>query len=325
MAEETKNDKIQDAVIRRQIQVVRLGTSQGTRANETISETDKELAAAIALALMAITDAPTKQNLERLAALQRKITRIRKPAFNKAESDQDKDMQELAQAESDWTVETIGAIAGLLLLPLTGLQIERIISLIPFAGRTSSQWWETALQADILRIMTNVQAGIQDGLTIREIVESITGSKRVPGILKTTENQVNAAAATITTGVSAESQLAIIKKNDGFDRVLWVSVLDHVTTVVCRGLSGLIWNIRESHPTPPAHAKCRSSLTYLLKGTPLPDEPSYDTWIRKQPESFQRDTLPKWQFEEMKKGTPLRAFVTKDIKPISMKEFRRMR
>jgi len=319
---QTKNEQIYDAVVRRQIQVVQLGEGQGNQANATINETNNDLKAAIALALLAITSDPTKQNLERLAVLERKIRRIRKPAFTVAEINQNEDMEQLSQAESDWTTEVIGGIAGLLLIGLTSFQIQRIITLIPFAGRAPSQWWESALESDINRTMTNIRAGIQNGLSTREIVESVTGTKTTAGAIKTTQNEVNSLSRTITTGVSNTSQDTVIKKNDDFDRVRWVSILDSRTSTICRGLSGQTWKITEDHPRPPAHPSCRSTLTYLLSGQPLPDDPSYNDWLKRQPESFITSTLPVWQKEQFDKGVPLKAFVTKDIQPLTMVEFK---
>jgi len=318
-----KNDEIQDEIVRHQVRIIQLGQGLGEKANDTISQTEKELAAAIAIALLRITDSPTKANLERLASLERRIRKIRQVGFDQAEYDTNQYMINLAENESDWITKILLAITGLAFIPLTSVQIERITSLIPFAGRTPGQWWTSALDSDINRIMTIVRSGVQNGLNHREIVNSIIGTKTTPRALKSTENEVNAISRTVTTGVSNAAQDSVIKKNEGFDRVLWVSILDSRTSAICRGLSGQTWKIDEPYPTPPAHSNCRSTLTYLLTDDPMPEDPSYNDWIRKQPEEFQRDVLPKWQYEAMKKGTPLKAFISKDLKPLTMEEFKK--
>jgi len=316
------NDKILDAIIEHQIQIVRLGIGEGNKANETIDKSIPELKAALALALIDIDSSPTKANQQKLAVLERKIKRIRKPAFDQAKFDQNEEMEELAQEESNWTQRVIGGIAALFLLGLTDLQIERIVNLTIFAGRTFDEWWESAFDSDIRRIMTAVQSGISNQATTKEIVDSVIGTKTVAGTLKTTRNEVEAVSRTVATGVSNSVQDAVVKKSQGIDRVMWSSILDSKTSTICRGLAGTIWLIEEPHPTPPAHNSCRSSLTYLVVGDEPPQDVTYDEFLKTKSDAFIDEVLPKWQAAEYRKGVPLDRFVAKDLQPLTMVEYK---
>lgn len=317
----SNTDEIQDEIVQHQAYIIKVGEGQANKANDTIRESEEELVAAIALALLSITSAPTKANQAKLIALENRLKRIRSKVFEQAELDNQEDMSLLAENESRWMVKTLLAILAVRIAMISDDQRDRITTLIPFAGRTPSQWWASALASDVSRIMTTIRAGVQNALSNSEIVNAVRGTRAIAGVLETTRNDVRALARTIATGVSNESQDATVKKTSVLNRVMWVSILDSRTSTICRGLSGTIWGIMEPHPTPPAHPSCRSTLTYLVEGEAPPEEPTYDQWIRRRTRDAQEDILPKWQLKELDKGVPLSAFVTKDIEPMTMKEY----
>lgn len=314
-------DKIQDQIVQHQAYIIKVGEGQANKANATIDESVDGLIAAIALSLLSITDAPTKANQAKLAALENRLMRIRSKAFEQAELDNQEDMTLLAENESRWMVNTLLAILAVKIATISNDQRDRITTLIPFAGKTPSQWWGSALASDVSRIMTTVRAGIQNALSPKEIIDAVKGTKTTAGVLETTRNEVRAIARTISTGVSNEAQDATVKKTSVIDRVMWVSILDSRTSTICRGLSGTTWGIMEPHPSPPAHRSCRSTLTYLVEGESRPEDLTYNQWILRQPREVQEDILPKWQLKELDKGIPLSTFVSKDIEPMTMKEY----
>lgn len=319
----SNTDDIQDEIVRHQAYIIRVGEGQARQANETITESEEELIAAIALALISITDAPTKANQARLAALENRLRRIRSERFAVAEDENHRDMIDLAENESQWMARTLLAILAVRVATLSDSMVERITTLTPFAGRTPAQWWESALTSDISRIMTTIRRGVQNALSQNEIINSVSGTRTVAGVLETTKNQVRSAVGTIVSGVSNEAQEQTVKKTQVIDRIQWVSILDSKTSVICRGLSGKIWKIDEPHPSPPAHPGiCRSKLTYIVRGEDPPEDLTYNQWIRRQPRDVQEDILPKWQLRELDKGVPLSTFVSKDLEPLTMAEYK---
>lgn len=318
----SNTDEIQDKIVQHQAYIIKVGEGQARQANETIAESEEELIAAIALALISITDAPTKANQARLVALENRLKRIRSQRFAVAEDESHRDMVELAENESQWMARTLLAILSVRVATLSDSMVERITTLTPFAGRTPAQWWESALTSDISRIMTTVRSGIQNALSQNEIINAVRGTRTVAGVIESTRNDVRALARTIVSGVSNTAQDETVKKTQVIDRVMWSSILDSRTSTICRGLSGKIWGIMEPHPSPPAHPACRSSLTYIVEGEDRPEDLTYNQWIRRQPRDVQEDILPKWQLRELDKGVPLSTFVTKDLEPMTMKEYK---
>jgi hypothetical protein len=314
---------ILDATIKRQSDVVRLGESLGRKANATIKDTETELKGAIAVALLEIGREPTKANFDKLQALQKRLAKIRRKGFDEAQDEMLTQLNKIAEDQPVWLLALLGAL-GLSVardaVP-TAIMLDKIVLLQAYAGRTYAQWWRSARAADMERIMLSIRSGLTGALTDREIVERIFGSKTMAGALTTTANEVGALTGTMTSGVAGGSLAATAARSGAFDRVLWVSVLDSRTSQICRGLSGMVWGIDEMHPVPPQHARCRSTLSYILQGESVPDVPDYDTWIRNQPEKEQKAILPRWQYEAMQKGAKLSQFITGNLKPMTMREF----
>ena len=319
------NDQIQDEVVKRQIDVLRLIRSEQDEATAIIDRSEAEIIAAISLALAAIDDKPTRANLTRLDALQRRLERIRASAFDEARQATQQTADDVAQVETQWSARVALGIAAITLPLLTVAARNRITTLIPFAGRTPEQWWSYAFGRDMQRIMSSVRAGIQNGATDREIISSIAGRRGITGVLEASRKDVQGVVGTVLVGTSERTKAASFQQDLRFDRVQWVSVLDSRTSTICRGLSGQVWSVDEPHPWPPAHeyGPCRSSLTFLLEGLDKPTDMTYEEWISRQPVEFQKEVLPKWQYEAWKDGTPLRAFVTKDLEPLTKAEFMR--
>jgi len=316
--------QIQNETIKRQVRVVQLGQGQGAQAIKLVDSTEKELKAAIAIALIDLTKEPTKANYDRLASLQRKIERIRFSAFREAMQENAEEMEQLAENESEWFLLLL---IGLALLPSTStkpteLMLKKLTTYTSFAGLTITQWWANAATSDVARIMLAIRTGLQAGMNTKEIITAVTGTRTVSGATQATRNNISAITKTIATGVSNSARQLTAVRTKKLDRVIWVSVLDSRTSTICRGLSGKVWSIDEDHPVPPAHANCRSTLSYIVTGEPIPEEPSYDEWIRQQPEDVQREILPNWQYKAMKKGTPLSSFTSRDMRPLTMQEFR---
>lgn len=91
------------------------------------------------------------------------------------------------------------------------------------------------------------------------------------------------------------------RRPTGYDRAIWLAVLDSKTCPTCTSRHGTVWEIpsgpeRErsfvlSFPTPPAHRSCRCIIRLLTAESPLPEIQTGEEWLRNQPESVQREVL----------------------------------
>lgn len=134
----------------------------------------------------------------------------------------------------------------------------------------------------------------------------------------------------------------------------WVSILDDVTSQICRTLDGQVFAFGKG-PIPPAHANCRSSiiaevLGRWLKRTPdgrFAPRPSrtakgaagpvtvrggttYYEWLKTQPAEFQNDALGLTRATLFRKGGLSAAAFAKlnlgrNFKPLTLDEMRRLK
>lgn len=74
-----------------------------------------------------------------------------------------------------------------------------------------------------------------------------------------------------------------------FDRYIWISVIDEVTSKICRSRDGNIY-VYGYGPIPPAHPNCRSTTSPLLGGEIPPAMPGFADWLAEQADELIEDT-----------------------------------
>jgi len=150
-------------------------------------------------------------------------------------------------------------------------------------------------------VMTAVQSGITAGSTNAQITSDVMG-------LVNTRTRAQAEAvvrtAANTTGSVARAEVyrqnADVLKGEEFS-----AVLDGRTTITCASLDGKIYQVGEG-PQPPMHYNCRSvrvpvvddrfaalreGATRASKDGPVSSQTTYNSWLKKQPDSFQSEVL----------------------------------
>jgi SPP1 gp7 family putative phage head morphogenesis protein len=91
------------------------------------------------------------------------------------------------------------------------------------------------------------------------------------------ETAIAHAAAVVSAGVSSAF----------FGKYAWVSVIDAVTTDICRSRNGNVY-VYGKGPLPPAHMRCRSHTIPVASGTALRND-GMNEWLAWQPASFRSD------------------------------------
>lgn len=132
-------------------------------------------------------------------------------------------------------------------------------------------------------------------------------------------NQHNAVAATILQHISSYVQAGV--QSIFFGKYRWVSVIDNVTTEICRGRNNKVFKYGAG-PLPPAHIHCRSKIVPVIAGE-IEDAPSYYTWMKEQPKEFLDDVLGKSKANDLTTGKTTAKDMPQftDAKPITLKEF----
>lgn len=113
-----------------------------------------------------------------------------------------------------------------------------------------------------------IRDGISSGKTNQEIVQRISGTKRLnyeDGLLTSSKADIDRTVRTVRSHVANQAYLDTIIKI-GFEYVRFVSVLDGRTTKLCASLDGSVWEVNDpAKRIPPLHPNCRSILVPVEK------------------------------------------------------------
>jgi len=116
-------------------------------------------------------------------------------------------------------------------------------------------------------------------MTSGEIVASIRGTRgfgMADGSLQATRNGLSALMATAVVNAATTGQALAFKESGVITGLIWVSILDGRTTILCQGRDGLGVPITDDFPKdipllsppsarPPAHYNCRSQMEPTLR------------------------------------------------------------
>lgn len=165
-------------------------------------------------------------------------------------------------------------------------------AIVPATGLTIQQMLSAFTANAITKVNNRIMIGYANNETLKDMFAGITGEAELnfkDGLFATFTTQSNAVVATVLQHVSSLTQGAIAAELYSEDQ--WVSILDNVTTPICRERDGNIYPSHEG-PYPPAHWNCRSKRVPLTNGDALHDLPkTFFDWAVSQPEAFLVDSL----------------------------------
>lgn len=162
---------------------------------------------------------------------------------------------------------------------------------------------------EVVTISNRIRQGAFEGETTQDIIRAIRGTKArkyTDGLLAVTNRHAEAVTRTAVQHVASVARQETWKANEDLvTGYRWVSTLDSRTSQQCRSLDGRIFKTGNG-PVPPIHVNCRSSTvaelnqrfswlkedaTRASKDGYVDAELSYYEWLKKQPVSFQSETL----------------------------------
>ena len=206
--------------------------------------------------------------------------------------------------------------------------------ILPDEEKPLKQIWENLLNNNYDNLTKGVRSGLLLGKTTEEIVKDLLQGSRIPkkSPLKKSERALRATVKSAVIGVSTEAQLNVIAANtDITEKYEFLATLDSRTTLQCMANDGKVFRYDDtSAPRPPLHWNCRSSLIsylgdfYKENGIDPPEgtrasvngqvdgDETYETWLRKQPESFQNEALGKNRADLFRKGIGLAQMIRED-------------
>ena len=176
-----------------------------------------------------------------------------------------------------------------------------------------------------------------------QITKRVVGTKALQykdGVTALNMRQAQALVSTAVAHTANEARQTFYGANDDLIKgVQWVSTLDARTTPICQSRDGTIYPV-DSGPRPPAHFRCRSATTPVLKswkelginleeapsGTrasmdgQVPEAETYQTWLKKKPAAFQDEVLGPSRGKLFREGMSLDRFVDQSGKEYTLKQ-----
>lgn len=187
-------------------------------------------------------------------------------------------------------------------------------------------------------LVRTIKDGVIAGRTNNDIIQDINTVASVQ------RNHASALVTTITNHVSTAARGMTLEENDdlvkGYE---WVSTLDGSTTSTCQSLDGRKFP-KNATTRPPIHWGCRSTIIPIVKKKysvldkitkerpavgaggveTVKGNTTYNSWLKKQPKSFQDDVLGKAKGKLFREGgLPVKAFVDHNFEPLTLEQLKR--
>ena len=285
----TLNDQYLDAQIRHQIFILRVSGRTKNEIFEILNRTERRMARVIRE-----RKSYTTETAIILFAI---LAEIRNKAWDKAEEVWITNYIELALQEPRFQQAALLAAsptAFIKSLP-TQAQLRTLFRSVTFEGKTLRQWMAQARKSDLEKIRTELVIGASQRQNPADVARRVVGSSRARGTDGATQRTRNSLATILATAAIATTdgarQLFYELNSANFTgKEIWVSVLDHRTTPICRSLDGKIFLIGVG-PHPPIHFRCRSLRLAALLGGGVFDRPTYQEFLARQPKVFQDQVL----------------------------------
>ena len=133
-------------------------------------------------------------------------------------------------------------------------------------GKSTAQ----AFQAQVDRLQEtferSVRQAVVTGQTTQALVRDLKGDgQAITGSMRAPIEQIRSVARTGAQSVANAIQDSQLQENSAVEFVEFVATLDSRTSPVCRATDGNVYK-KGSHPVPPLHFRCRSTITAFIPG-----------------------------------------------------------
>lgn len=334
----TVNERILEAQIRHSIYLERYKAGVLRQIIALLNRTEADLIEQIAARLAKIEGRGYdlgKDSTQRLNDLLKAIKERRESVYQVLERQLSGELIDFASYEADFQIKTAASAgAGVQMTLPSNPQLKAIVTAQPFQGRLLKDWVKDLSQSEIRRVSDAIKIGITEGQTTDQIVRRIRGSsasRYQDGILEISRRNAESVVRTAIAHTQARAKMELYEANsDIIEGVMYVSVLDSRTTLLCASRDGNVYQINKAPPIP-AHWGCRS--TYVpyfgeleTQGTrasqfgQVPSKMTYEQFLRKQSVDFQNDVLGVERAKQFRAGAKLDRFIDKSGKVYTLKQ-----
>ena len=336
----TSNDELRDRAIAHQIYLMRYESSVVRNIIDLLSKSNKDIVDRLAGIESGMNTAEVDARLEG-------IRNIISASWDEAGRDLMSELSDLAEYESNHQEQVIKESVPVQLNMVTpaATTLVAAIESRPFDGKLLKEWIDKLSEDSYIRIRDAVRMGIVEGESYAQITKRITGTKALnyaDGVAYLNYRQTQALVSTAVSHTTNEARQTFYGENDDIIKgVQWVSTLDSRTTPICQSRDGKVYPL-DSGPRPPAHFRCRSATTPVLKswkelGINLDEAPAgtrasmdgqvaetetYQTWLKKKPAEFQNEVLGPNRAKLFRDGMPLDRFVDQSGHEYTLKQLK---
>lgn len=334
------SDEIQDAITRHQIFLLRYSSGRAKEAAEYIDRISSFIDEKLA------DQELNSLNYARLRRFQDEVQNFSNEVLSDLEEKIVQDAVDLTSQETDWNVGNFGTLIGELITPPDTLdaQLAVFASAILATGGLNIRQSANRFRKNKL---SQINQNISDSVTLRESNEQVVS--RVNTLSQLQKKQAGVLLQTLSNHVSVQTRNIVMSENIGlFDGYEWVAVLDSRTSLVCASRDGKIYPLSDNpeiSPKPPAHFNCRSTITPKVKAgyedrvkkpnprtakgakgeTKVRQTTTYESWLKRQPASFQDEVLGKTRGKLFRRGgLEISKFVDFSGRPITLDELRKL-
>ena len=334
------SEEIQDAITRHQIYVLRYSSGREQEASEYVTRIqemiDRELE----------KDELSTMDMMRLRQFYDEVTEFANDTYSDLGEKIVEDLSSFLDQETEWNGSTFARFIEENIISPSDLDAQLAIFAGGLFGGLSGNIRNLIDRFRQIKVSQIVQ-NVTDGVTLRERNEQIkTRVQRVSGLQK---KQVGTLIRTITNHTSVQSRDLMMRQNESlFDGYEWVAVLDSRTSLICASRDGTVYPFSddpEKSPKPPAHFSCRSTITPVVKAqfeqrrekkvqriaegakgkTKVRQTTTYQSWLKRQPASFQDEELGKSRGALFRRGKlPISKFVDRQGKTLTLDELRKV-
>jgi SPP1 gp7 family putative phage head morphogenesis protein len=346
------NETLRSDAVRHSIYLQRYSTNTASKMLKLLAKTDADIVAQLQALDSKIFTSPL--TVERLDSLLESIRTINTKVYNKLYDALEAGLKDLALHETAFQANNIQApvvIASMEVITPPMAQVYAATMARPFSGRLLKEWVSDLDASTFTRLRDAVRMGVLEGQTIAQIVQRVKGTRAMgykDGILEISRRGAEALVRTAVNHTVNVARDQVYQANSGLIKgIQWVSTLDGRTSSICQSRDGKVFPLA-SGPRPPAHINCRSSTAPVLKswadlGIDAKEFPettrasmndasmngqvaaseTYQTWLQKQPATFQDDVLGKTKGKLFRDGgMPLDRFVDRNGASLTLDQLR---
>jgi len=238
-----------------------------------------------------------------------------------------RELERLVRFEANFQIDRWSERLGVALNKPDRDALMRALKSGAFLGRDFDSHWDNLARSTKDRIITTMRQAISDGATVEQALERLRGSelaRGADGTMGTVRRHVRAVTSTARVHATTAATSLVAEANpETFDRHQWIAVLDHRTCATCRARAGMVWAMDQPHPMPPAHYRCRCSLSLLPIGQRPQREMTFDGFLSKLSPARQDEILGKQRAGRWRQGQSVRQFVEPDGAPLTLDQIRR--